>query len=161
MGVDTALQWLKEGASVQDVYLFGGATTRPVIAPQDGIQLFYAQHRIPCCLPQETLRQITERFYRSADLYALALPKSHALVHYVRFGIEYWDVAADRDVLYAAISAPKTTCNLTGVNHYLNTLSLRRFVLVDTRTTVRAGALFATRGVGSPAASPSSGLPPP
>jgi pimeloyl-ACP methyl ester carboxylesterase len=146
MGVDTALQWLKNRDTVQDVYLFAGATTRPAIPPQDDIALFYARHRIPCCLPREIMKPLTERFYSGADRYARALPQSHAFVHYVQFGIEYWDVAVDRELLYAAIPEQKLLCNLNGVTHYLNTLSLRRFVLVDTRTTVRVGELFVGPG---------------
>jgi pimeloyl-ACP methyl ester carboxylesterase len=157
MGVDTALQWLDEGIPVQDVYLFAGAITRP--APEDeDFKLFHAQRRMACCVPLATLRLIKQQFYSSAELYAHALPMNHPLVHFVRFGIEYWDVAADREPLFAAISAPKASCDFPGVSHYFNSLLLRRFILLDTRTTVRAAKLFAVAGADA-ASSACSGSP--
>jgi pimeloyl-ACP methyl ester carboxylesterase len=151
MGVDTALLWLKDGLAVQDVYLFAGAITRPPASEEEDFRLFHTQRGMPCCLPLETMRLINERFYSSAELYARALPQSHAFVHFVRFGIDYWDVATDREPLYAAISPPKAVCDFAGVTHYLNTLSVRRFILVDTRATVRAAKLFAARGAAATA----------
>jgi pimeloyl-ACP methyl ester carboxylesterase len=151
MGVETALLWLKDGPVVQDVYLFGGAITRPPASEEEYFRLFYAQRNMPCCLPLETMRRIDQQFYGSAELYAQALPQRHAFVHFVRFGIEYWDVATDREPLYAAISAPKAACDFPGVTHYFNTLSMRRFILLDTGATVRAAKLFAATGAAATA----------
>jgi pimeloyl-ACP methyl ester carboxylesterase len=145
MGVDIALLWLEEGLPVQDVYLFAGAITRPASEEED-IKLFHMQRAMPCCIPLETMRQIRQRYYSSAELYARALPQFHPFVHFVRFGIEYWDVAVDREPLYAAISAPKAICDFPGVTHYFNTLYLRRFTLLDTRAIERAARLFAAPG---------------
>jgi len=151
MGADTALMWLEDGPAVSDVYLFAGAITRPPDSEDEDLKLFHAQRNMPCCLPLETSRLIRQHFYSSAELYAQALPQGHPLVHFVRFGIEYWDVATDREPLYAAISAPKTVCDFAGVTHYFNTLSLRRFILLDTGTTVRAAKIFAATGAAAAA----------
>ena len=67
-------------------------------------------------------------------------------VYFVRFGIEYPDVAQVRSALYAAISAPKAACDLAGVTHYFNTLMLWRFDLIDTATTIRTARLFNPTG---------------
>ena len=49
-------------------------------------------------------------------------------------------------LLYLAISPPKAACTLAGVTHYMNTLALRRFTLVDTRTVKRLARLFSAPG---------------
>jgi hypothetical protein len=145
MGVDSTLQWLRDGSDVSGVYLFGGSIDDQ--EPQDAwMHAFTTQRRVPCCLQADTVRSIRARFYPGADLLAAALPPRHAPVHFVRFGIEYADVAQVRSALYAAIPAPKIACDLPGVTHYFNTLMLWRFDLVDTAATVRTARLFDPAG---------------
>jgi pimeloyl-ACP methyl ester carboxylesterase len=145
-GVDVALQWLTNGVTAQEAFLFSGTIAGPPLSAEDTAKLFHRERQIPCCLPDQTVKQINDRFYASADRYAAELPRTHALIQFVKMGIEYPDVAADRHLLYAAISAPKAACTLAGVTHYMNTLALRKFTLVDTRTVQRLARLFSARG---------------
>jgi pimeloyl-ACP methyl ester carboxylesterase len=156
MGVETALLWLDEGSSARNVYLFAGTIEAPR-PEREGVRLFYEQHRVPCCLPPGTLRQVLGRFYQSAENYARQLPADHPTITFVRFGIEYGDVAVGRDALYASIPAPERRCDFPGVTHYFNTLSVRRFILVDTGAVMRTAALFAASAPGAASACP---LPP-
>lgn len=143
MGVDVALQWLSEGADIQAEYLFGGSIDRPTGSESDWIDVFHQQRHMRCCIPLETMRTVRDRFYSGADHFALELPGTHAMVHFVRFGIEYPDVVRDREPLYADIPAPKTAHDFAGVSHYFNTLTLRGgFVLIDTLTVRRTAAIF-------------------
>jgi pimeloyl-ACP methyl ester carboxylesterase len=141
-GVDVALQWLKSGVTAQEAYLFSGTIGGPPLSAEDAAKLFNRQRRIRCCVPDQTVKQINDRFYAGADRYAAELPPTHALIQFVNMEIEYPDVAADRHLLYAAISAPKAACSFAGMTHYMNTLALRRFTLVDTRTVKRLARLF-------------------
>jgi len=145
-GVDVGLQWLKSGVTAQEAYLFSGTIAGPPLSVEDAAKLFHRERRMPCCLSDQTVKQITDRFYASADRYAAQLPQNHALIQFVKMEIEYSDVAADRQALYAAISAPKAECTFAGVTHYMNTLALRRFTLVDTRAVERLARLFSARG---------------
>lgn len=145
-GVDVALQWLTGGVTTQEIFLFSGTIAGAPLSDEDAAKLFHQEHRTPCCIPDQTVKQITDRYYASADRYAAQLPRNHALIQFVNMGIEYPDVAADRQALYAAISAPKAACTFAGVTHYMNTLALRRFTLVDTRTVKRLAQLFSTPG---------------
>jgi pimeloyl-ACP methyl ester carboxylesterase len=143
MGVDVALQWLSDGADIQAEYLFGGSIDRATGSESDWIGVFHRQRHMRCCIPLETMRMVRDRFYGGADRFALALPRGHAIVHFVRFGIEYADVARDREPLYADIPTPKTVYDFAGVTHYFNTLSLRGgFVLIDTLTVMRTAGIF-------------------
>jgi len=141
-GVDVALQWLKSGVTAQEAYLFSGTIGGPPLSAEDAAKLFNRERRIPCCVPDQTVKQINDRFYAGGDRYAAELPPTHALIQFVNMEIEYPDVAADRHLLYAAISAPKAACTFAGVTHYMNTLEMRRFTLVDTRTVKRLARLF-------------------
>ena len=151
-GVDVALQWLTSGVTTHEAFLFSGAIAGAPLSAEDAAKLFHRDRRIPCCIPDQAVKQITDRFYASADRYAAQLPRNHALIQFVNMGIEYPDVAVDRQALYAAISAPKVACTFAGVTHYMNTLALRRFTLVDTRTVKRLAQLFS-----APGASPDPG----
>ena len=100
----------------------------------------------------QTIRRVRDEFYSGADRFALALPPDHPVIHFVRFGIEYQDVAAIRDLLYTDIPPPKTVYDLIGVTHYFNTLSLRfnplllpGLVLVDTLAVQRTAGIFSSR----------------
>jgi hypothetical protein len=146
MGADIALHWLKSGVMAQEAYLFSGTIAGPPLSAADAAKLFHQERRIPCCMPDQTIKQINDRFYASADRYAAELPQTHALIQFVEMGIEYSDVAAGRQPLYMAISAPKAACTLAGVTHYMNTLNLRRFTLVDTRAVKRLARLFSAPG---------------
>jgi hypothetical protein len=152
MGVDVALQWLKSGVTAQEAYLFAGTIAWPPLSAEDVSKLFHRDRQIPCCMPDQIVKQINDRFYASADRYAAELPRNHALIQFVKMGIEYPDVAAGRQLLYLAISSPKAACTLADVTHYMNTLALRRFTLVDTRTVKRLARLFS-----APEASADSG----
>jgi pimeloyl-ACP methyl ester carboxylesterase len=143
MGVDVALQWLRDGADIQAEYLFGGSIDRPTGSESDWIGVFHQQRNMRCCIPLQTMRVVRDRFYSGADRFALVLPEGHAMVHFVRFGIEYADVTRDREPLYADISVPKAVHDFAGVTHYFNTLSLRGgFVLIDTLTVRRTADVF-------------------
>jgi len=140
MGVAVALQLVADGAGVQDTYLFAGSLDRP---DSQFERMFYEQHKVPCCIPAPTMHMIRDQFYGGADRFAVALPQGHALVHFVRMGIEYVDVTRDREPLYAAITPPKSICDFATVTHYFNTLYVRRLVLVDTRAVKRTAEIFA------------------
>lgn len=147
-GVDVALKWLADGADLADAYLFGGSIDRPMVSGDPGsddrwIRQFHSDRGMPCCMPLETMRPIRDRFYSGADHFAASLPQQHAFVHFVRFGIEFQDIAQVRGALYAAISAPKAACDFPGVTHFFNTLTLWRFTLVDTGAMVRTAMIFA------------------
>ncbi len=88
------------------------------------------------------MHRIRDEFYGGGDRFAVALPAGHAPVHYVRFGIEHADVTESREPLYAAISPRKRVCDFASVSHYFNTLSVRGFALVDTRTVRRTSYIF-------------------
>jgi pimeloyl-ACP methyl ester carboxylesterase len=141
VGVDVALLLLRDEVDVQAAYLFGGSLDRPLEPENDWIRMFHRQRSMPCCLPLEKMRMIREQFYSGADRYAIALPQLHAVVHFVRFGIEYPDVARDRELLYAAITAPKRVCDFKGVTHYFNAASLRRLALIDTLAVKRTAEI--------------------
>ncbi len=145
-GVDIALLWLRNGVTVQETYLFSGTIGGPPLSPEDATRIFQRERRIPCCMLDQTVKQIDDRFYAGADRYAAELPPNHALIQFVKMEIEYADVAAGRQPLYAAIPAPKAACTLAGVTHYMNTLALRRFTLVDTYTVKRLARLFSAPG---------------
>jgi pimeloyl-ACP methyl ester carboxylesterase len=141
MGVDSTLQWLRDGADVSGAYVFGGSIDGQ--GPTEAwVETFKTQRRVPCCMSPATARSIHDRFYPGANLFAASLPARHPSIYFVRFGIEYPDVAQVRGTLYAAIPAPKTVCDLFGVTHYFNTLMLWRFDLIDTATTIRTARLF-------------------
>jgi len=146
-GVDVALEWLRDGADLEDAYLFGGSIDRPMV-PGDPesedrwIRQFHADRGMPCCMRLETMRAIRDGFYSGADHFATSLPQQHAFVHFVRFGIEFQDIAQVRGALYGAISAPKAACDFPGVTHFFNTLTLWRFILVDTGAMVRTATIF-------------------
>ncbi len=142
MGVDVALQMLSDGADVQAAYLFGGSVDRPLGPENDWIHTFHRQRNMRCCLPINSMRMIRDQFYGGADHYAIALPQHHAMVHFVRFGIEYPDVVRDRETLYAAITPPKRVCNFARVTHYFNAASMRRFVLIDTLAVKRTAVIL-------------------
>lgn len=142
MGVDVALQLLRDGVDAQAEYLFGGSLDRPLDPENDWIRTFHVQRSMPCCLPLEKMRMIRAQFYSGADRYASALPQHHAVVHFVRFDIEYPDVARDREPLYAAITPPKRVCDFAGVTHYFNSASLRKFALIDTLALERTAKIF-------------------
>ncbi len=150
MGVDVALALgVSRGADIQAEYLFGGSIDRPEDPDNGWVKEFFQQRRTPCCMSLPTIRRVRDEFYIGADRFALALPPDHPVVHFVRFGIEYDDVALIRDRLYGDISPPKTMCDLSGVTHYFNTLSLRfnplllpGFVLMDTLAVKRTAELF-------------------
>jgi pimeloyl-ACP methyl ester carboxylesterase len=150
-GVDVALHWLRDGATVRDVYLFGGSIDRPTGPELEWNSQFREDRGLPCCRNMDTMRLVRDRFYSGADRFAAALPPAHAVVHFVRFGIEFADVASVRDALYAAITPPKTACSFAGVTHFFNTLSLWRFVLIDSSTVIREAAIFATPDTVTPA----------
>lgn len=156
MGVDVALELaVRRSADIQAEYLFGGSIDRPKDPDNGWITEFFQQRRTPCCMSLRTIGRVRDEFYSGADRFALALPPDHPVVHYVRFGIEYDDVAQIRDVLYADIPPPKTVCDLSAVTHYFNTLSLHLsplllpgFVLMDTLAVKRTADIFspAVRG---------------
>jgi len=154
MGVDVALGLAVErSADIQAEYLFGGSIDRPKDPDNGWIKEFFQQRRTPCCMSFQTIRRVRDEFYSGADRFAQALPPDHPVIHFVRLGIEYEDVAGIRDVLYADIPPPKTQCDLSGVTHYFNTLSLRLnplllpgFVLVDTLAVKRTAQLFSPGG---------------
>jgi hypothetical protein len=142
MGVDVALKFVADSAVVQHAYLFGGSLDRP-----DGpnwLRGFHRERNIPCCVPAPTMRMIRDEFYGGGDRFAAALPPDHAVVDYIRFGLEHADVTRDRELLYAAITPPKRVCDFVNVSHYFNTLTLRGFVLLDARTIRRTADLFAS-----------------
>jgi pimeloyl-ACP methyl ester carboxylesterase len=145
MGVDSTLQWLRDGAKVSGAYVFGGSIDGQ--GPNEAwVETFKTQRRVPCCMSPATARSIHDRFYPGANLFAASLPARHPPVYFVQFGIEYPDVAQVRSALYAAIPAPKAACDLAGVTHYFNTLMLWRFDLIDTATTIRTARLFNPTG---------------
>lgn len=145
VGVDVALQLLRDGVDVQAAYLFGGSLDRPLEPENDWIRMFHRQRSMPCCLPLERMRMIRDQFYSGADRYAIALPQNHAVIHFVRFGIEYPDVARDREPLYAAITPPKRVCDFKGMTHYFNAASLRRLALIDTLAIKRTAEVVLSR----------------
>lgn len=153
MGVDVALSLAADrGADIQAEYLFGGSIDRPRDRDSGWTKEFFQQRKTPCCMSLRTIRRVRDEFYSGADRFALALPPGHPVIHFVRFGIEYEDVARIRDVLYADIAPPKTLCDLSGVTHYFNTLSLRfnplllpGFVLMDTLAVKRTAEIFSSR----------------
>jgi hypothetical protein len=151
MGVDVALGWIAErgGAGIQAEYLFGGSIDRPRDPESGWIKEFLQQRGAPCCMSLQTLRRVRDQFYSGADRFALALPPDHPVIHFVRFGMEYDDVARVRELLYTDIPPPKTLNDLAGVTHYFNTLSLRvnqlllpGFVLIDTLAVKHTAAIF-------------------
>ena len=151
MGVDVALSLaVNRGSDIQAEYLFAGSIDRPQ-NPDDGwIKEFFQQRRTPCCMSLQTIRRVRDEFYSGADRFALALPPDHPVIHYVRFGIEYEDVARVRNALYTDIPPPKSLCDLPAITHYFNTLSLRfnplllpGFVLMDTLAVKRTAEVFA------------------
>jgi hypothetical protein len=150
MGVDVALSLgVNRGADIQAEYLFGGSIDHPKDPDHGWIREFFQQRRTPCCMSLPTIGRVRDEFYSGADKFALALPPDHPLVHFVRFGIEYEDVARVRQLLYTDIPPPKALCDLSGVTHYFNTLSLRfsplllpGFVLIDTLAVQRTADLF-------------------
>ena len=150
MGVDVALSLgANQGAGIQAEYLFGGSIDRPRDPDNGWVKEFFQQRRTPCCMSLQTIRRVRDEFYSGADRFALALPPDHPVVHFVRFGIEYEDVAHVRDALYTDIPPPKTVCDLPGITHYFNTLSLRftplllpGFVLIDTLAVLRTADVF-------------------
>jgi pimeloyl-ACP methyl ester carboxylesterase len=145
MGVDSTLQWLRDGADVSGAYVFGGSIDGQ--GSKDAwVETFKTERRVPCCLNPGTARSIHDRFYPGANLFAASLPAQHPPVYFVQFGIEYPDVAQVRSALYAAIPAPKAACDLSGVTHYFNTLMLWRFDLIDTATIIRTARLFNPKG---------------
>ena len=75
MGTDIALHWLKSGVTAQEAYLFSGTIAGPPLSAADAAKLFHQERRIPCCMPDQTVEQINDRFYGSADRYAAELPK--------------------------------------------------------------------------------------
>jgi pimeloyl-ACP methyl ester carboxylesterase len=156
MGVDTALFWMDEGVPAKDVYLFAGAITRPPESQQSEVELWHRQRAMACCIAPETMREVRSRFYADATVYAQALPADHPTLHFARFGIEYPDVAVDREPLFAALSAPKLVCDVPGVTHYINTLSIRRFVLLDTAATEEVAGLLDGSGTGLSGPTPCS-----
>jgi pimeloyl-ACP methyl ester carboxylesterase len=153
MGVDVALGLgVDRGADIQAEYLFGGSIDRPKDPDNGWIKEFFQQRRTPCCMSLQTIRRVRDEFYSGADRFALALPPDHPVVHFVRFGIEYADVARVRNALYTDIPPPKTVCDLSGVTHYFNTLAMRfnplllpGFVLVDTLAVKRTAEVFSPR----------------
>jgi pimeloyl-ACP methyl ester carboxylesterase len=151
MGVDVALNWIvdRSGPNIQAEYLFGGSIDHPRDPENGWIKEFLQQRGRPCCMSLQTIRRVRDQFYSGADRFALALPPDHPVIHFVRFGIEYDDVAHDRELLYTDIPSPKTACDLSGVTHYFNTLSLRfnplllpGFVLIDTVAVQRTAEIF-------------------
>jgi pimeloyl-ACP methyl ester carboxylesterase len=146
-GVDVALQWLRSGVTAQEAFLFSGTIAGAPLSIEDAAKLFHRERQIPCCIPDQTVKQINDQFYASADRYAAELARTHALIQFVKMGIEYPDVAADRHLLYEAISPPKADCIFAGVTHYMNTLALRRFTLVDAATVKRLARLFSAPAV--------------
>lgn len=150
MGVDVALALgVSSGAEIQAEYLFGGSIDRPKDPDHRWITEFFQQRRTPCCMSLPTMGRVRDEFYSGADRFVLALPPDHPVVYYVRFGIEYDDVARVRDVLYADIRPPKAMCDLPDVTHYFNTLSLHLsplllpgFVLIDTLAVKRTADIF-------------------
>lgn len=141
MGVDVALKLAADGAPVGAVYLWGGSLDRP---SPNWVRGFHQGRNLPCCLPAESMNRIRDAFYGGGDRFAAALPRNHAPVHFVRFGIEHADVTRDREPLYAAITEPKTLCDFGSVSHYFNTLAVRGFVLIDTLTLRRTAEMFAS-----------------
>ena len=139
MGADVALKFVAS-APVHAVFLWGASLDRPY--GPNWQKNFYKERNIPCCLPPATMNKIREEFYGGADRFAAVLPADHASVHYVRFGIEHADVTRDREPLYAAITEPKKLCDFASVSHYFNTLALRGFALIETRTIQRAAEIF-------------------
>ena len=152
MGVDVALGLaVNRSADIQAEYLFGGSIDRPRDPDNGWMKEFFQQRRTPCCMSLQTMRRVRDEFYSGADRFALALPPVHPIVHFVRFGIEYEDVARIRDALYADIPPPKTVSDLTGVTHYFNTYSLRfaplllpGLVLIDTLAVRRTAEVFSS-----------------
>jgi pimeloyl-ACP methyl ester carboxylesterase len=165
MGVDTTLMWLDEGLPVKDVYLFSGAITRPPDSVQAESELWHAQRNMSCCIDPVVMSQIRSHFYADASVYAQALPADHPPLHFTRSGIEYADVAEDREILYPVLTAPKEVCDLPGVTHYMNTLSIRRSTVLDTAAIVEVAGLFDGTGIGpngtTPCSQAPSKLPPP
>jgi alpha-beta hydrolase superfamily lysophospholipase len=140
MGVDVALKFLADGAPVQAVWLWGGSLDRPY--GPNWLGGFHSVRNIPCCVPDETMSQIRAEFYGGGDRFAAALSRDHVPLHYVRFGLEHADVTRDREPLYAAIPEPKQACDFANVSHYFNTLAVRGFSLLDTRTIQLTAAIF-------------------
>lgn len=165
MGVDVALSLgVSRGAGIRAEYLFGGSIDRPQDPDNGWIKEFFQQRRTPCCMSLQTIRRVRDEFYSGADRFALALPPGHPAVHFVRFGIEYEDVARVRDLLYTDIPPPKSLCDLPGVTHYFNTLSLRfnplllpGFVLIDTGAVQRTAELFSAGGQAAAGCPPNPG----
>lgn len=140
MGVDVALKLAADGASLAAIYLWGGALDRP--HGPNWVSGFHRERNLPCCLSPSSMSRIRDEFYGGGDRFAAALPASHAPVHFVRFGIEHADVTRDREPLHVAITEPKRVCDFDSVSHYFNTLALRGFVLIDTRTVRRTAEIF-------------------
>jgi len=140
MGVDVALKLAADGAHASDVYLWGGSLDRPY--GPNWLSGFHRERNLPCCLPTAVTDRLRAEFYGGGDHFAAALPPNHAPVHFVRFGLEHADVTHARELLYASIPEPKQLCDFDDVSHYFNTLSLRGFVLINTRTLRETAAIF-------------------
>lgn len=140
MGVDVALKLAADGARASDVYLWGGSLDRPY--GPNWLSGFHRERNLPCCLPTAVTDRIRAEYYGGGDHFAAELPQNHAPVHFVRFGLEHADVTQARELLYASIPEPKELCDFDDVSHYFNTLSLRGFVLINTRTLRQTAAIF-------------------
>ena len=141
MGVDVALKLVADGGlPVGSVYLWGGSLDRP--NGPNWLKGFHRERNLPCCVPEPAMERIREGFYGGGDRFAAVLPRDHAPVHFVRFGIEHADVTRAREPLYASIPEPKQLCDFENVSHYFNTLSVRGFVLIDTLTLQRTAEIF-------------------
>ena len=132
---------LRDGITSNGIYLFGGSASSSTMTEEAWVRDFKGMRGISCCLTLDAVRHIRAKFFSSENV-ADELPSSHSPIHFVEFDIEYPDVAKDRLPLYAALSSPKLNCMMARTTHYMNALSLKPFVLIDTGAITRAAHLL-------------------
>lgn len=154
MGAEDVMRLISDGAALDRALLFGGAADEFGREHPEDYETFVRRRRIVGQLPRRLFEQIRACYYHKA-LTAALMPPSHPPITFVDFGIDWPDVVAKRDRLYAVIPGQKTRRMLEISTHYFSAAHARDLLIGDVRVTRRLRDIFraARAAVAGPASS--------
>jgi pimeloyl-ACP methyl ester carboxylesterase len=133
MGVGDVLSLLHTTPQLLGAVLFGGGLNGLSERDPYWYTRFHTDRRMRERLSLERFHEIGDRFYNQGKK-AETLPLDHAPILFVRFGLEYPNIVASRDLLYERIPGRKTIWDLVKSTHYFNSFGSAGLVIGDTRT---------------------------
>jgi hypothetical protein len=132
LGVTDVLRLLETNHDLRAAIVFGAALGDPTDRVDYWYNRFHTDRKMRSWLPRDHVLQIQERFYEDGRLLQRVDP-NHPPVIFVRFGLEWSNIAATRDGWYESMPGKKFLWDLVNSTHYFNSKKFVDVVFCDTR----------------------------